>query len=313
MDHCEAEAVQIILTGIDNDIYSTVDACPNVIDMWKAIETLKKGQDLKNVSYHKLYDILKQHHNDVNEIRAERLVHHKLLPATEGKKEIDKLMDLILMYFKKIYKPTDNNLKTSSNTKNLNVDNPLRSYRGIWHVVREFKKVKQAWDSAYHKEKMLLYQVLEAHYMYMEKIQEVTSNAVDNSRPIFDAEPLQKLVDIVLLIISTGYSKHMTGNLKLLRVSKNPNSNDEHRRNPTDSSDDLITFTSTTLETSTRSNRSSTIESFFVAGMVVRGRKNNETRWGCWWNDVDEGGGGCDGWPKAVRGGDDGLEMAAGW
>nr|GFC29202.1 RNA-directed DNA polymerase, eukaryota [Tanacetum cinerariifolium] len=25
----EAEAVQIILTGIDNDIYSTVDACPN--------------------------------------------------------------------------------------------------------------------------------------------------------------------------------------------------------------------------------------------------------------------------------------------
>nr|GEX08519.1 hypothetical protein [Tanacetum cinerariifolium] len=25
----EAEAVQIILTGIDNDIYSAVDACPN--------------------------------------------------------------------------------------------------------------------------------------------------------------------------------------------------------------------------------------------------------------------------------------------
>nr|GFA79524.1 hypothetical protein [Tanacetum cinerariifolium] len=25
----DAEAVQIILTGIDNDIYSTVDACPN--------------------------------------------------------------------------------------------------------------------------------------------------------------------------------------------------------------------------------------------------------------------------------------------
>nr|GFA60953.1 hypothetical protein [Tanacetum cinerariifolium] len=27
--NAEAEAVQIILTGIDNDIYSTVDACPN--------------------------------------------------------------------------------------------------------------------------------------------------------------------------------------------------------------------------------------------------------------------------------------------
>nr|GEX42486.1 hypothetical protein [Tanacetum cinerariifolium] len=39
-DHLNAkvEAVQIILTGIDNDIYSTVDACPNACEMWKAIE-----------------------------------------------------------------------------------------------------------------------------------------------------------------------------------------------------------------------------------------------------------------------------------
>nr|GEX95917.1 integrase, catalytic region, zinc finger, CCHC-type, peptidase aspartic, catalytic [Tanacetum cinerariifolium] len=34
-----------------------------------------RSQELKNVSYHKLYDILKQHQNEVNEIRAERLVH----------------------------------------------------------------------------------------------------------------------------------------------------------------------------------------------------------------------------------------------
>ncbi|GKC31150.1 retrovirus-related pol polyprotein from transposon TNT 1-94 [Tanacetum coccineum] len=34
----EAEAVKIILTRIDNDIYSTVDACPNACEMWKAIE-----------------------------------------------------------------------------------------------------------------------------------------------------------------------------------------------------------------------------------------------------------------------------------
>nr|GEZ92054.1 hypothetical protein [Tanacetum cinerariifolium] len=36
--NAEAEEVQIILTGIDNDIYSTVDACPNAYEMWKAIE-----------------------------------------------------------------------------------------------------------------------------------------------------------------------------------------------------------------------------------------------------------------------------------
>nr|GFD61912.1 hypothetical protein [Tanacetum cinerariifolium] len=35
-DQLNVEAVQIILTGIDNDIYSTVDACPNDCEMWKA-------------------------------------------------------------------------------------------------------------------------------------------------------------------------------------------------------------------------------------------------------------------------------------
>nr|GEX49376.1 hypothetical protein [Tanacetum cinerariifolium] len=145
--NAEAEVVQIILIGIDNNIYSTVDACPNACEMWKAIERLKQGesinvqdletnlywefgkftsqdgeslesyysrfykmlnelirnqckvtnhqvnvqfllqiqpewqrfmtlvkqsQELKIVSYHKLYDILKQHQHEVNEIRAEK-------------------------------------------------------------------------------------------------------------------------------------------------------------------------------------------------------------------------------------------------
>ncbi|GJZ42222.1 hypothetical protein Tco_0589108 [Tanacetum coccineum] len=112
--NAEAEAVQIILIGIDNDIYSIVDACLNAMEMWKAIKRLKQGesinvqdletnlyweirkftsrdgkslesyysrfvtlvnqsQELNTVSYHKLYDILKQHQNEVNKIRAERL------------------------------------------------------------------------------------------------------------------------------------------------------------------------------------------------------------------------------------------------
>nr|GFA44182.1 hypothetical protein [Tanacetum cinerariifolium] len=42
----EAEVVQIILTWIDNDIYSTVDACPNACEIWKAIERLKQGETI---------------------------------------------------------------------------------------------------------------------------------------------------------------------------------------------------------------------------------------------------------------------------
>ncbi|GKC66204.1 hypothetical protein Tco_1098802 [Tanacetum coccineum] len=102
----ESEAVQIILIGIDNDIYSTVDACPNAMEMWKAIERLKQGdsinvQDLEtslfwelgkftsrdgktlDSYYSQFYKMMNElvrnqcivtnHQNEVNEIRAERL------------------------------------------------------------------------------------------------------------------------------------------------------------------------------------------------------------------------------------------------
>nr|GEY43787.1 retrovirus-related Pol polyprotein from transposon TNT 1-94 [Tanacetum cinerariifolium] len=100
-------------------------------------------------------------------------------------KDMQKNLALISKYFKKIYKPTNNNLRTSSNSKNKNVDTTLR-------------KPKRVKDSTYHKEKMLLCkqaeqgvplqaeqydwlantdedvdeQELEAHYSYMAKIQE---------------------------------------------------------------------------------------------------------------------------------------------
>ncbi|GKF86257.1 hypothetical protein Tco_0254084 [Tanacetum coccineum] len=45
-------------------------------------------------------------------------------------KEIDKLLDLISLLFKKIYKPTNNNLRTSSNTSRALQDNTLRINKG---------------------------------------------------------------------------------------------------------------------------------------------------------------------------------------
>ncbi|GJT27578.1 retrovirus-related pol polyprotein from transposon TNT 1-94 [Tanacetum coccineum] len=59
-------------------------------------------------------------------------------------------------------------------------------------------------------------QELDAHYMYMAQLQEVTPDQVDNYGPIFDDEPIHKLVKIILFIVDSGYSKHMTENLKLL-------------------------------------------------------------------------------------------------
>nr|GEZ55726.1 hypothetical protein [Tanacetum cinerariifolium] len=257
----EAEAVQIILTRIDNDIYSTVDACPNACEMWKAIKRLKQSessnvQDLETNLY---WEFGKFTSRDGGSLESYYLRSQQAASRNRGKaivkspppiydqepymvaednemlkdKEIDKLMALISLSFKRIYKPTNNNLRTSSNTSRANQDNSPRIDRGTGYenqrignvagvrdtVARECQKMKRAKDAAYHKEKMLLCkqeeagfqlsvkqadwrddtddkpedQELEAHCMYMAQIQEVTSDAADNSRPIFDIEPLQKV------------------------------------------------------------------------------------------------------------------------
>nr|GFB87723.1 hypothetical protein [Tanacetum cinerariifolium] len=148
---------------------------------------------------------------------------------TSKDKEIDKLMALISLSFKKIYKPTNNNLRTSSNTSRANQDNSPRIHKNAGYEGQRSGTVagardtvgssmpKRAKDAAYHREKMLLCkqeeagiqlnaeqadwrddtddesddQELEAHYMYMAKLQQVSPD-VDDSGPIFDKEPEQK-------------------------------------------------------------------------------------------------------------------------
>nr|GEV04654.1 retrovirus-related Pol polyprotein from transposon TNT 1-94 [Tanacetum cinerariifolium] len=144
-------------------------------------------------------------------------------------KDIDKLVALISLSFKKIYKPTNNNLRTSSNTNRENHDNTPRVNRGTGYdnqravnvvgarenvgtqvvqrsgiqcynckeygnVARECQNPKRANDAAYHKEKMLLCKQEEAGFqLNAEKIQEVTPDAADNFGPIFNTDPLQKV------------------------------------------------------------------------------------------------------------------------
>ncbi|GJU34541.1 hypothetical protein Tco_1182895 [Tanacetum coccineum] len=80
----EAEAIHMILSEIGDEIYSTVDACKTAQEMWTTIKRLqqewsrfvtvvKQTVDLDKESYHKLFDILKQYQNEINEIRAKKI------------------------------------------------------------------------------------------------------------------------------------------------------------------------------------------------------------------------------------------------
>nr|GFB69798.1 hypothetical protein [Tanacetum cinerariifolium] len=219
--NAEAEAVQIILTGIDNDIYSTIDACPNACEMWKAIESsyfnynpkwqrfvtlVKQNQKLKTVSYHKHYDILKQHQNEVNEIRAKMIA------------RVTNPLALVAQQ-QPVYHPqnhpthyTQNSSTRSQQTATRNRGKPIINslptttfelhqipvvqiriiLQGLTEVLgMKIKGLQANWRDDTNDDE-LEDPELEAHYMYMAQLQQVSPDASD-SRPIFDDELLQKV------------------------------------------------------------------------------------------------------------------------
>ncbi|GJW84270.1 putative ribonuclease H-like domain-containing protein [Tanacetum coccineum] len=268
----EKEAIFLLLTGIGDEIYSTVDACHTANEMWIAIERLQQGESLNvqdneltrnnlqvtttqvnvqflqqlqpewsrfvtvvqqskeidTISYHTFFDILKQYQNEVNDIRTKRIAksanplallaaaqpysdnyyqapkpqrsnatssstrpsastRHKgkeiakpITPQYESMskedsdleqaqtdKDMQKNLALLAKYFKRLYKPTNNNLRTSSNSRNKTEDttpSPIVQQTGIQcfnckgfsHYAKECKKPKRVKDYSYHKEKMMM-------------------------------------------------------------------------------------------------------------------------------------------------------------
>nr|GEX02541.1 copia protein [Tanacetum cinerariifolium] len=272
------EAIHLILTRFRDDIYSTVDACQTAREIWEAIERLQQGESpniqdpewsrfvtivkqqhkLDEVSYHKLFNILKQYQNEVNKLRAEKLARnanslalvanaqadrdpyyqttrsqkssapspkpsipsrshtsnrHKgkeiakpITPPSETASEEDsdpeqaqrdkdmqKNLALVAKYFKKLYKPTNNNLRTSSNSKNKSVDttpwykNDDQSGQfgnqrtGVPLLAKQYDWLADTDEEVDEQE-------LEAHYNYVAKIQEVPN--ADSST---DSEPVEQV------------------------------------------------------------------------------------------------------------------------
>ncbi|GKB14314.1 hypothetical protein Tco_0848237 [Tanacetum coccineum] len=171
--NAEAEAVQIILTGIDNDIYSTVDACPNACEMWKAIERLKQGESI-----------------NVQDLETNLYWEFGKFTSRDG--------ESLESYYSRFYKMMNELVRNQCDVTNhqVNVQFLLqlqpewqRKSTNLPTTTSELRQTRVELTRIILQESI---EDMEAHNMYMAQIQEVTLNAADNFGPIFDTESLQK-------------------------------------------------------------------------------------------------------------------------
>ncbi|GJX66389.1 hypothetical protein Tco_0300732 [Tanacetum coccineum] len=184
----KAEAVQIIFMEINNDIYSTVEDYLNAMEIEKAIERLKQGESI-----------------NVQDLETNSYCEFRKFTSRDG--------ESLNSYYSWFYKMMNELVRNQCEGTNHQI--------GQYDNQRAVNIAEARENVAYHKEKMLLCkqeeaeiqlsaeqadwrddtydkpkdQELEAHYMYMAKIQEVIPDATDNSGPIFDTERLQKVHD----------------------------------------------------------------------------------------------------------------------
>nr|GEW63568.1 Gag-Pol polyprotein [Tanacetum cinerariifolium] len=181
----EKEEIHLLLTGIGDEIYSTVDACKTAHEMWIAIERLQQGEYL-----------------NIQDVKTNLYWEFGKFTSHDG----ESMESYYSRFYKMMNEMIRNNLKVATMQVNVQF---LQQLQPEWS--RKPKRVK---DSTYHKEKMLLWkqankgvplqaeqadwledtyakideQESEAHSSFMEKIQEVP--IADSGT---DTEPLEQV------------------------------------------------------------------------------------------------------------------------
>ncbi|GJW23283.1 hypothetical protein Tco_0033905 [Tanacetum coccineum] len=138
--NAEKEAIFLILTGIGDEIYSTVDACNTAKEMWTAIERLQQGESL-----------------NVQDVKTNLFWEFGKFTSRDG----ETMESYYSRFYKLMNELTRNNLQVSPMQVNVQF---LQQLQPEWSRFVTLSSKEEEIDE----------QELEAHYSYMAKDSEVS-------------------------------------------------------------------------------------------------------------------------------------------
>ncbi|GJV33339.1 hypothetical protein Tco_1393739 [Tanacetum coccineum] len=205
----EVEVVHMILNGIGNDIYSTMDACPNVKELWIAIQWLQQGEsiNIQDVKTKLFWEFGKFTSREGESIESYYIKFNRMMnKMVRNKLKVD-TMQVNVQFLLQLKPKWSRFMTIVKQAQDLDTNYPDDYYQAPQapkpyrtrapssrqttltrsHVTTRSKSKEIDTDDEPDKKE------LEAHYMYMEKILEVLHVTDDNSEPTYDVEPLEKV------------------------------------------------------------------------------------------------------------------------
>nr|GEV67006.1 hypothetical protein [Tanacetum cinerariifolium] len=189
------EAIHLILTGIRDEIYSTVDACQTAQEMWEAIKRLQQGKSL-----------------NIQDVKTNLFWEFGKFTSYDG----ETMESYYTRFYKLMNEMIRNNLTVATMQVNVqflqqlqpewsreNVGSPVVQQSGIQcfnckefgHFAKECKNPKRVKDFAYHKEKMLL-------------CKQAEKGEVPTKDTCTDSEPLEKVQNDNGYDVFANYLQH---------------------------------------------------------------------------------------------------------
>ncbi|GJR31195.1 retrovirus-related pol polyprotein from transposon TNT 1-94 [Tanacetum coccineum] len=197
------EAIHLLLNGVGDETYSTVDACKTAHEMWIAIERLQQDESLniQDVKTNLFWEFGKFTSHDGESMESHYSRFYKMINEMIRNNLTVATMAVTVVGAK----------ETVGSQVVQQTEIQCFNCKEFGHFAKECRKPKRVKDFTYHKEKMLLCkqaengvplqaehsdwladtdeeideQELEAHYSYMAKIQEVpTADSGTNTKPL---------------------------------------------------------------------------------------------------------------------------------